>query len=62
MEFFGVLGEGTMTVIQALSKYPILDKIFVHFFRSMMILSNVTDSLNSYLQRDVLLEYLCKNF
>lgn len=39
-----------------------MDAILVHFFRSLMILSNVTDSLDSYLERDLLLDFLCKTF
>lgn len=62
MEFFGVLGEGSISVLQALTKYPILDKIFVHFFRSYLILFNVTPSLDAYIQRDILLDFLCKEF
>jgi hypothetical protein len=49
MEFFGVLGEGNMNVLQSLVKYPVLDKIFIHFFRSLLILSQITDSVNSYI-------------
>lgn len=62
MEFFGVLSEGQSSVIDALRKYPIMDSILVHFFRSLMILSNVTDSLDCYLQRDLVLDFLCKTF
>jgi hypothetical protein len=62
MEFFGVLGDGKLTVLQALTNYPILDKIFIHFFRSLLILSNVTDSLDGYINRDDLLDFLCKTF
>lgn len=62
MEFFGVLGEGSQNVLQALTKYPILDKIFIHFYRSLLILSNVTNSLDNYIDRDVLLDFLCKMF
>jgi hypothetical protein len=62
MEFFGVLGDGKLTVLQALTNYPILDKILIHFFRSLLILSNVTDSLDGYINRDDLLDFLCKTF
>ena len=62
MEFFGVLSEGQSNVIDALRKYPIMDTILVHFFRSLMILSRVTDSLDSYLERDLVLDFLCKTF
>lgn len=62
MEFFGVLGEGQSNVLESLKKYPIMDAILVHFFRSLMILSNITDSLDSYLERDLLLDFLCKTF
>ena len=62
MQFFGVLGEGNNNVLQSLTKYPIMDKILVHFFRSLMMLSNVIDSLDSYIERDKLLNFLCETF
>jgi hypothetical protein len=52
MEFFGVLGEGSQNALQSLTKYPVMDKVFVHFFRSLLILSNVTHSLDSFIDRD----------
>jgi hypothetical protein len=52
MEFFGVLGEGHANVQSALSHYPIMDYIFVNFFRSFLILMEKTDSLDSYIPRD----------
>jgi hypothetical protein len=52
MEFFGILGEGQLSVQAALNQYPIMDYIFVHFFRSLLILTDKTDALDSYLSRD----------
>lgn len=44
-----MLSEGQSSVLEALKKYPIMDTILVHFFRSLMILSTITDSLDSYI-------------
>jgi hypothetical protein len=63
MEFFGVLGEGGHGNVQnSLSHYPIMDYIFVNFFRSFLILMEKTDSLDSYIARDDLLGFLCPYF
>lgn len=62
MQFFGVLGEGHLNILKSLNRYPIMDTIFVHFFRSFLILTGVTDALDSYINRDELLDYLCKSF
>ena len=62
MEFFGVLGEGHGNVQNSLSHYPIMDYIFVNFFRSFLILMEKADSLDSYIPRDELLGFLCPYF
>lgn len=40
-EFLEQLGEGEMGVEESLNKYPIVNKIFVIFLRSMLILSDI---------------------
>lgn len=40
-EYLEQLGEGEMGVEESLNKYPIINKIFVIFLRSMLILSDV---------------------
>jgi len=55
MEFFGVLGQGETTIEDALNHYPIMDTVFIYFFRAILILTGKTDSLESYIDRDSLL-------
>lgn len=62
MEFFGVLGEGTVSVEQALHLYPIMDTVFIFFLRSILILTGNADSLDSYIDRESLLSFLCSYF
>lgn len=62
MQFFGVLGEGSISVEQAITRYPIMDTVMIYFFRSILILTGRTDSLDSYIDREELLQYLCNYF
>ena len=39
-----------------------MDVIFVHFFRTLLILMNQTDSLDNYIPRNYLLDFLCEFF
>jgi hypothetical protein len=54
MEFFGVLGQGELSLEVALASYPIMDTVFIYFFRAILILTGKTDSLDSYVDRDAL--------
>jgi hypothetical protein len=49
MQFFGVLGEGSTTVEDALNRYPIIDTVLIYFFRALLILTGKTDGLDSYI-------------
>jgi hypothetical protein len=62
MEFFGLLVQDDANVLKALNSFPIMDKIFVHFYRSLLILSSITDSLTSYIETNRLLEFLKNSF
>ena len=62
MQFFGVLGGGDITVEQALVRYPVMDTILIYFFRAILILTGKADALDSYIERDELVQYLCSYF
>ncbi len=62
MEFFGLLGEGTLKIEQCLNRYPIMDTVFVYFLRSILILTNSTDSLHTYIDKMSLFNFLVSYF
>jgi hypothetical protein len=39
MQFFGVLGDGNITIDAALNRYPVMDTVFIYFFRAFLILT-----------------------
>jgi hypothetical protein len=51
MQFFGVLGEGNVTIDDALVRYPIMDTVFIYFFRALLILTGRTETLDSFIDR-----------
>lgn len=59
MQFFGVLGEEAFPIKEALNFYPIMDTVFVYLFRSLLILTGKTDSIDSYIPRMEIFESLC---
>lgn len=61
-EFFGELSAAECTVLEAINSYPIMDSIMVHFFRTLMILMDKTESLDNFITRDDLLAFLCPFF
>ena len=62
MEFFGLLGNGTDSIEACLSSIPIMDTVFVYFFRSILILTNTIDSLRSYIDKTTLFNILVSHF
>jgi hypothetical protein len=62
MEFFGELSSGEYPVLDAINEYPIMDVIMVHFFRTLLILMDKTESLDNFIPRDELLAFLCPFF
>jgi hypothetical protein len=62
MEFFGLLGEGVASIEVCLNTYPIIDTVFIYFFRSILILTNTADSLDSYIDRTTLFNILTDHF
>lgn len=48
--------------MDALNKYPIMDIIMVHFFRTLLILMDKSESLDNFIPRDELLAFLCPFF
>jgi hypothetical protein len=62
MEFFGVLGQGGVSIEDALNHYPIMDTVFIYFFRAILILTGKTEGLDSYIERDELLQFLGSYF
>lgn len=62
MEFFGLLGEGDANIETCLNHYPIIDTVFIYFFRSILILTGATDSLYSYIDRMTLFNSLVEHF
>lgn len=62
MEFFGLLGEGVGSIEACLNTYPIIDTVFIYFFRSILILTNTTDSIDSYIDRMTLFSMLTDHF
>lgn len=62
MEFFGVLGQGGVAIQQAINYYPIMDTVFIYFFRALLILTGRTDALDSYIDREELFQFLCGYF
>jgi hypothetical protein len=52
MQFFGVLGDGNIALDDAINRYPIMDTVFIYFFRAILILTGKTESLDSYIERD----------
>jgi hypothetical protein len=61
-EFFGVLSSGQFSVMEAVSNYPIMDKLLCCLFRSLMILSDEIKTVDEYLPRDSILGFLCPFF
>lgn len=51
-EFFGELSSSDCTVLEAINSYPIMDIIMVHFFRTLLVLMDKTESLDSFIPRD----------
>jgi len=39
MQFFGALGDGNITIDSALNRYPVMDTVFIYFFRAFLILT-----------------------
>jgi hypothetical protein len=62
MQFFGVLGDGNTNIDAAINRYPVMDTVFIYFFRAFLILTGKAESLDSYVERDELLQYLCNYF
>lgn len=62
MEFFRLLGEGPVSIEEGLNRYPIMDTVLIYFFRAVLILTGLTHSLDSYIEREELLQYLCSYF
>jgi hypothetical protein len=62
MEFFGLLGNGNMNIEACLNSYPIMDTVFIYFFRSILILTNATEGLNSYIDKMTLFNILINHF
>ncbi len=62
MEFFGVLGQGGVGIMEAVNYYPIIDTVFIYFFRVILILVGKTDSLDSYIEREEMFQFLCSYF
>ena len=61
-EFFGELSSAECTILDAINSYPIMDIIFVHFFRTLLILMEKSESLDNFIPRDELLAFLCPFF
>jgi hypothetical protein len=62
MEFFGVLGQGGIAIQDAINYYPVMDTVFIYFFRALLILTGHTDALDSYIDREDLFQFLCSHF
>jgi hypothetical protein len=45
-----------------LNRFPIMDTVLIYFFRAILILTGKTDSLDSYIDRDELYDFLCSYF
>jgi hypothetical protein len=58
IEFFGVISESGAGVEACLNQFPIMDEIFILFFRSLLIIFEKADSLDTYLSRDEILDTL----
>lgn len=40
------MNAGTLTIDEVLSQYPILDDIFINFFRTIVMLASVAQTFN----------------
>ena len=62
MEFFGLLGQGGVPLQQAINYYPVMDTVFIYFFRALLILTGHADALDSFIEREELFQFLCGYF
>jgi hypothetical protein len=62
MEFFALLGQGGVAIEEVLNHYPFIDTVFIYFFRSILILTGMADSLHSFIDRVELLQFLSTHF
>lgn len=59
LEFMDVLDSGEFpTTESALNYYPILDTVYVYFFRSLAIYAEITADFDSYVDKNIMFGFL----
>ena len=56
------MNAGTLTIDEVLAQYPILDDIFINFFRTIVILANVVSKYSDYIEKTILFDFLSSYF
>jgi hypothetical protein len=56
------MNAGTLTIDEVLSQYPILDDIFINFFRTIVMLASVTQKFHDYIEKTILFDFLSSYF
>jgi len=57
-----VLGQGGVAIEEVLNHYPFIDTVFIYFFRTILIITGKTDSIDSFIDRVELLQFLSTHF
>jgi hypothetical protein len=56
------MNSGSMTIDMALGQYPIMDEVFINFFRTVVILANITNHYDAYIDKTELFDFLSSFF
>lgn len=46
----------------AINKFPLIDLVFVYFFRSLLIYAGITDDFDSYIDRNIIFGFFMESF
>jgi hypothetical protein len=57
-----MMNSSSLTIDQILNQYPILDKVFINFFRSVLMIASLTNDFNSYIDKNELFDFLSSLF
>ena len=63
MEFLDILDSGEFGSIEnSINKYPIMDLVFVYFFRSLIIYAGIAEDFDSYVDKNILFGFFMESF
>ena len=51
IDFFELMNSGTYSVDFILTHYPIIDDVFTNFFRTVIMLANITKNYDNYIDK-----------